>query len=168
MNLKDALGKEQALRQERLNRIQEKRKSSPGKRPILKVGKRTHRIEEVVLSTHHHEQGGEHSLEVNLFADSKELSRAGFAINCLELKGIQRVEDLQRRSFSIDQDSEDEFNDLAESVFCEPWQTLAIDSLRLDFGRLAKGRMPVKLKAVCRLGEESDIAVSAPFNAIVE
>ena len=66
--------------------------------------------------------------------------------------------------------SNDEVNELQESVICEPGQTLQLNSLRLEFGEFAGDTMPVRLDAVCeRRGSsvkpETGIKISGTFRS---
>jgi hypothetical protein len=137
-------------------------------RPVLRIGATEHEIQEVRLSAHHHEQEGEHFLTVDLFADSKDLARAGFAINSVTLRGLQRPKDLEGKVLALARDGDDELNELAESVICEPGRVLEIDWMRLEFGRMRTGRLPVKMEAECHVSGTAGIPVLATFEAALK
>jgi len=158
---------EKVLREERhakKNRCQ----ADKAYKSILRIDDIEYGIEDVAFSAHHHERDGEHFLEVNVFADTKEMSQAGFALNCLTFAGLQRIENLQRKTFSLGTDGDDDLNELGESVICKPGKVLEIDALRLKFGRLADSRMPVKMDAVCHGDGQTEIEVSGSFQTLVK
>ena len=134
---------------------------------ILKIGKTTYALGQVALTASHSEEGGEHFLTVDLFADTRELTKAGFAINCLTFRGICDAAGLQDEAILLRPDSDDELNELGESVICRPGEALEIDRLSLNFGRLAEGRMPVTMEAVCHASGGAGIPVSDEFEATV-
>ena len=134
----------------------------------LKIGTRVHEIAEVTLSSHHQTSDGEHLLTVNLFADSRKLAQAGFAINSLTLRGLCKAEDIQGVKFARNSESDDELNDLMESVICEPGQVLELDSLSLAFGRLSRGKINIAMQATCHAGRRSKIPVTGTFPARVD
>jgi hypothetical protein len=101
---------------------------------------------------------------VDLFADAKELSQAGFALNGLIFEGFRSLEDLKGKTLSLGPERDDHFNELAESVICKPGEVLEIDTLRLKFGRSAKGLLPVAIKATCHGVAEAKLYVSASVN----
>ncbi len=134
----------------------------------LKVGTESYEIDEVILSTHHREQHGKHLLTVNVFADAKELSRAGFAINSLTFSGLQSVHDLENTTFSLTCDGSDDLNDLGESVLCVPGSVLEIDALELAFGTLVTKGLPIEIKAVCHGAGGPYVEVAGSFVAKIK
>jgi len=167
VNLQEALAEDQALRDER-RRAVERRLRSAGGRWVLSIGGCAYPIEPVLLTACHSEEAGEHFLTVDLFADTKDLAQAGFALNCLSFRGLKTLAQLQGTQFSLTEDSGDEINELLESAICMPGQVLQIESLHLKFGRLARGRMRVTMRAICQKDQKSGIAVRGSFAAVVE
>lgn len=167
--LKAAIAREQAAREERLSRIwKNRRRADKAICSILRIGDDQYEIEDVAIAVHHlAEPGHDDRLEVNIFADTRGMSQAGFVINSLFLRGLRGVEDLCGKAFLLNRVS-DCHDELAESVICQPGKVLEIDSLRLKFGRLEDGLLAVKMEVVCHGEGKSAIAVKVDFMAVVQ
>ncbi len=61
----------------------------------LRIGGDEYPLTEVTVSAHDSEEDDEHFLMVNLFADTEDLSKAGFAINSITFRGLREIQELQ-------------------------------------------------------------------------
>ncbi len=92
----------------------------------------------------------------DIFLDSKELSRPGIAINRMSIRG-DNIAQLEHRLFQLAEGSDDEINELRESVLVEPGHQLELTSLSVQFGVLSGKSVPLELQAVCcRIDDETD------------
>src|SRR5688572_30097662 len=88
----------------------------------LRIGNQEHLLQEVLLYLDHGDRP-EDGLRFSLFADTAELQQAGFAINCMNVPGAGRIDNL---CFELASDSTDPLNELGESVICEPGVVLEL------------------------------------------
>ncbi len=100
---------------------------------VLKIGDDEYPLTEVTLTAHQSKEDDAHFLTVNLFADTEELSRAGFAINSITFRGLREVHELQDRSFVLGPDSDDPL----------------LERLSLKFGQVSGDRIDAHMEAVC-------------------
>lgn len=130
----------------------------------LRISGRKYLLQEVLLYL---ESRGrpEDGLIFSLFADTDDLQQAGFAIHCMRVPGAARIDDLR---FALDAHCTDTLNELAESVICEPGVVLELKALRLAFGPVHGGVVPVSLDAVCHARGETGIPVRGEFVARIE
>jgi len=115
-------------------------------------------------------EGDESFVSFDVFLDSKELSRPGIAINRMSIRGDD-IAQLEHRLFQLAEETDDEINELRESVLVEPGHQLEISSLSIQFGLLSGKIVPVDLQAVCyRVDEETDEVAeeSIPVSAYLE
>lgn len=111
------------------------------------------------------ESGREDGLQISLFADSKDLTQAGFAVNCLTLHGATKI---GQGLFDSDEDKTDGLNEIQESVICQPGAVLELDWLRLAFGSVENGVVGATLEASChKSGEQEEMQVVANFDALI-
>lgn len=127
----------------------------------LRIRDREHVLREVLLYL---ERRGrpEDGLTFSFYADPTELQQAGFAINFMNMPGAARIDHLR---FELGRYCRDTLNELAESVICEPGAVLELTSLRLVFGPVRDGTVPVTLDAVCHSRYEASIRVHGEFVA---
>ncbi len=137
----------------------------------LRVGNNEYHLVKVHVRQVTHEKIGEKDfITFDLFADVKKLTRAGFAINAITVMGAN-VADLENLEFELKEDSEDELNELRESVIGIPNQQFELSSLKLKFGTISNRTIQIQLEAICfRLDDqyevaESGIPVTGQFNA---
>jgi hypothetical protein len=128
---------------------------------------------EVILTVTPSQDEAEQWLTFDLFADSSDTSRAGFAFNALTVQG-RGLKDLNQTTFELDEFSDDPFNELRESVICELGQVLELSHLKLDFGAPVASSIEINLNARCfRVDEdtseriEGDVPVTGSFVATI-
>lgn len=113
-------------------------------------------IDKVVLRLHSEPGGNDGLLTFDLFADSRDLSLAGFAINAMTIAG-SGLHSLAHQVFELDEEDEDRYNEWRESVICEPGSVLEISHLRLVFGADRAETIDVELRAQCfRVDPDTD------------
>ena len=105
-------------------------------------------LDDVMISAGCCDADGESCLAVDLFSDSRELSRHGFALNGIAFSGVDSLESLQGQVAVLRADDE-EADALAESVICEPGQVLEINAMQLNFGEIADGHFTIDFLAIC-------------------
>ena len=110
----------------------------------LHVGGDSYSLNEVLLYVEPL-KGRQEGLELNLWAGSEDLEGPGFAINCISLPGATGVAGL---TLELGEQSTDG-NELGESVICETGRVLELLTLRLTFGDVRDGTIPVTLDAEC-------------------
>lgn len=142
---------------------------------VLTIGEVTYPLTLVELYAEPHEYDDAYFLELSIFADSEDLKCGGIAINSLSLKGLSDISQIQGTTITFERDDDDGYNDLSESVICEPGGTLELESLTLHFGDIDGDCIPVTLDATCfRLHPdtaevtESAIPVHAAFTADID
>jgi hypothetical protein len=134
---------------------------------VLTIGRKKYSIDEVLLHVGREQLEEETCLTLDLFADSQK-NEAGFAINCITFRDATSPDTLQGKAFSLDQDSDDPYNELGESVVVEGDETLELEKLALRFGKIDDTFLDVALKAVCE-GDEGSVSVTGKLWAkIVE
>src|SRR5436190_18044104 len=110
----------------------------------LKIGDRVHLLGDVVVSLSA-EPGGDGGLTLSLHAGTGDLQQAGFAINRVT---VPRVTQVSLLAVELGNDS-GSWNELAESVICEPGGALVLDWLQVSFRVARDGSVGGTLKAIC-------------------
>ena len=105
-----------------------------------------YKLDEVLLHIRLSQENGTRFLTFDLFADSQDLSKAGFAINSLTIPG-NTVVDIENAIFELDEDDSDKFNELRESVMCEPGLVLELSYLKISFNTIQGGFVDTTLEA---------------------
>lgn len=87
---------------------------------------------------------------IDLVADSSNARLGGIAINCLNVGDLPALADLEGRTLSFGRTETADGAELNESVCWLPGDdTLEMESLRIAFGRVASGTLPIELAASC-------------------
>ena len=99
--------------------------------------------------------------------------KAGIALNCISLGGLKSLDQLQNRSFKFASNEDETENELGESVVFRSQEledTLEIEKLEIQFGKISDNVFPIALTARCfgYTKEDSDIPVSTSFLAKME
>jgi len=122
---------------------------------VLYIRDTEYTLDEVLLRIGLSQEGDDHFVTFDLFADSRELSRSGFAINSLAVIGTQ-ISAIENTTFELDEQDGDGLNELRESVVCEPGSVLEVSHLKIVFGAFQNGFVDTQLEANCfRVDEES-------------
>jgi len=127
---------------------------------ILTIKGKVYSLEEVELTGEHHVDAddGEDYVTFNLATVGEDPDKdPGLAINCITLRGLSTLGQLQNRTFSIDE--KDHLNDLYESVIWEPGtEVMMVMRLVVRFGKIANQRIEVQIETVCSdfSGEEEE------------
>ena len=123
-------------------------------------------LDDVTMAAHSGAPDADRSLQLDLFSDSRDLSRHGFALNGIIVSHTRSLHELQGTMMVFHED------DLPSgSAICEPGRALAIKALQLNFGEISAGRFPIDLLAICcRRNDngdmvEDDIRVLGCLNA---
>ena len=134
----------------------------------IQIGATNFTLENVSLYVQANDAEGKQLLTIDLFADTEELTKAGFAINAISLPGLEQISDLEDLSFSLNSVSDDPLNDLGESVICQPNAVLEIESIAFEFGKLTQKQIAVRMNAICVDENNSRITVNAEFESRIE
>jgi hypothetical protein len=137
----------------------------------LTTGSVEYPLTDVLLHVYSDSAGADSLLIFDLLADCGDLTRAGFAINSMSAV-VTTAHSLAQRVFELDEQDDDPYNELRESVVCRPGSVLELSHLKICFGADQGDAIDVKLEAQCfRLDPdtdeiaETDISVSGQFQA---
>ncbi|MBK8057016.1 MAG: hypothetical protein IPK33_03760 [Gemmatimonadetes bacterium] len=87
---------------------------------------------------------------IDLVADSSNARLGGIAINCLDVGDVPALADLEGRTLSFGNTEAVHGAELGDSVCWLPGDdTLEVESLRIAFGRVDSGALPIALDARC-------------------
>lgn len=115
----------------------------------LKIRDTEHALDEVLLRFKAGKVGEQDYVTFDLFADDQGVTKPGFIIDGMTIRGKAGLAEIAGATFEIDADDEDELNDLTGCTIYEPGRPLQLAHLKIAFGSIQGDSMDIRLEASC-------------------